>query len=267
MSNFGPPGYGGGHGDPFADPFGPSMPMGPPAGAFAAPTQPPLVPAPAQRATSVAAGWSIASAVTGVVAVAVALTPFYTGIPSWVGFIGAALGMGALAAGILALRRVRRAGVQPSLPAVTGVVAAGLAGVLVVVSVLIDVNQPGGHRDSTSDGPVSGETKDTTVVMRDQLDVSFGTFDYKVDGPTIRGRLPVTFRNKLDKPRQYDVSVAGFEGEHTQVCSTLRLEPGALDAHATTTVDYFDIGIPNAAVADRLRSSTFRVVQAWSRPV
>ncbi|OBC03230.1 hypothetical protein A5784_15115 [Mycobacterium sp. 852013-50091_SCH5140682] len=267
MNNFGPPGYGGGHGDPFADPFGPSAPMGSPAGDFIPPPRPPLVPAPVQRATSVAGGWSVMSVATGVVAVGLALTPFYTDIPSWVGFIGAAIGIGALAAGILALRRVRRAGAQPPVPAVTGVVAAGLVAVLVVVSVLIDVNQPDRRRDSVAHGPVSGETKDTAVVMHDQLDVSFGTFDYKVDGPTIRGRLPVTFRNKLDKPRQYDVSVAGFEGEHTQVCSTLKLEPGALDAHATTTVDYFDIGIPNATIADRLRSSTFRVVQAWSRPV
>lgn len=269
MTNFGagPPGYGGGHNDPFAGPFGPSTPMEPQMGSFAPPSQPPLVPAPAQPATRVAAGWAITSATLAVIAVAAAVAPFYSSAPTWVGYIAAAIGIGALALGILALIQAARAGARVSVIAIAGVVATGLVGVLLAVSVLIDVNTPDGHRDSVAQGPVSGETKDTAVVMRDQLEVSFGTFDYTVDGTTIRGRLPVTFRNKLDKPRQYDVSIAGFEGEHTQVFSSVRLKPGALDAHATSTVDYFDIGIPNAAIAQRLRSSSFRVVQAWSRPV
>src|SRR5262245_58062382 len=108
MTNFGagPPGYGGGQGDPFAGPGRPA-PTGfpPPPGNFAPPSQPPLVPAPARRVSPVATGWSIASVLIGVVAVALAVAPFYTSVPAWVGFIGAAIAIGAVVPGILALVR------------------------------------------------------------------------------------------------------------------------------------------------------------------
>ena len=206
--------------------------------------------------------------VVGIMAAALMMVLFYTDAPYWLAFVGAALGIVGVAAGVAGLRYGRTNGIN----VVPGVVAGGVAIVLAVVAVLIHVNGPAGpsRNGQASATPASGATYDTATVLRDELEVSFGKLEYTLrNGLVSDTRLPVTFHNKLNVTRDFDVAIGGFDGEHTQIADSVSgTNPGPIAANATTTIDYFTVGLqlfPD--VAERLKSSTFRVIMATSKAV
>ena len=271
MTNFVPP-----FGDPFGPPGGYPPPQGygpppqgfvPPHQGFGPPRPAPPQPAPA-RPNAVGAVWSMVALVVGIMAAALMMVLFYTDAPYWLAFVGAALGIVGVAAGVAGLRYGRTNGIN----VVPGVVAGGVAIVLAVVAVLIHVNGPAGpsRNGQASATPASAATYDTATVLRDELEVSFGKLEYTLrNGLVSDTRLPVTFHNKLNVTRDFDVAIGGFDGEHTQIADSVSgTNPGPIAANATTTIDYFTVGLqlfPD--VAERLKSSTFRVIMATSKAV
>lgn len=279
MTNFGQsqPGNGGGFGSPFGDPFaaGGQHQGGYPGGGFAPPPPPPPV---QHRSPTVKPGgilWPMVSVAVGIVGVALVLVPFYTDAPFWLGLIGAAVGLAGLAAGVVGILQARRAAAQAPALAVSGVVAAGVAVVLAVSLVLIQVNSHDeGPAPASSTAADDGSIDDVDLILRDQLKVTFGEFEYTTDdrlgvSRVKDSKLPVTFHNKLDTARDFSVHIAGFADEDTQLAdsSGRGLSPGTLEANATTTVDYFTLGVTDPDVAERLKSAEFRVLTAWSRTV
>ncbi|MGA5544248.1 hypothetical protein ACPCIR_20520 [Mycobacterium sp. NPDC051198] len=274
MTSFGQQPPGGGSGSPFGDPFAGGS-YGPGQGGYpdAVSTPPPPVGQPLPpRAHSGGALWPIVSVVIGIIGVALVLVPFYSGAPFWLGLVGTAIGLAGLAAGIVGIRQAGRDREQVPALAISGVVAAGVAVVLSLSSVLIQVNSPTGSSPASSTAAADSDaTDDVDVILRDQLEVTFGTFEYTTDeggGRVKNSRLSVTFHNKLNTARNFNVDIAGFADERTQIAdSPGGFDPGTLEADATTTVDYFTLGVTDPAVAEKLKSAEFRVVKASSRGV
>ncbi|MEV0674358.1 hypothetical protein [Mycobacterium sp. NPDC050441] len=269
MTGFGQqPSGGGGFGSPFGDPFGAGgqglgHQGGHPDAGLAAP--PPVGQQLPPRANSGGALWPILSAVVGMVGVALVLVPFYSGAPFWLGLIGAAIGLAGLAAGIIGMRQAHRDREEVPALAISGLVAAGVAIVLAVSSVLVQVNSHAGSSPAPSTAAAGGDA--TSKILRDELEVTFGAFEYTLDGSGDRvrtTRMPVTFHNKLNDARNFSVDIAAFADEHTQIGGKFFGKggsPGTLEANATTTVDYFTFET-DPAVAEKLKSAEFKVVTA-----
>ena len=219
--------------------------------------------------------WPIVSLVVGVIGVAVAVVPFYTDAPFWIGAIGALVGLGGLAAGIVGLLQARRNHVPAPALAVSGVVAAGVAVVLALSSVLVHVNSSGSDKASGASSLGGSDiTDDLAVILRDQLDVTIGEFEYTV---TDRGgwdwvessKLPVTFHNKMSTARSFNITIAGFSDEHTQIDDDTGdlLVHSVLAPNATVTVDYFKRGVDDPDVAEKLKTAEFRAIMGSSMEV
>ncbi|WP_454231678.1 hypothetical protein [Mycolicibacterium fortuitum] len=155
MTSFGQQSPVGGSGSPFGDPFGASG-LGPghqggypDAGSAAPPPVGQQLPA---RANSAGALWPTLSVVIGIIGVALVVVPFYSGAPFWLGLIGAAIGLAGLAAGIIGMRQAHRDRAAVPALAISGVVAAGVAVVLAVSSVLIEANSNTGELHRRVDG-------------------------------------------------------------------------------------------------------------------
>lgn len=273
MTSFGQQSPGGGSGSPYGDPFGQSG-LGPghqggyPDAGSAAP--PPVgQPLPA-RANSAGALWPILSVVIGIIGVALVLVPFYSDAPFWLGLIAAVIGLTALAAGIIGMRQAHRDRAEVPALAISGVVAAGVAVVLAVSSVLVQVNSPSGSSPASS--AAADESGATNTVLRDELDVTFGAFEYTLDGGGNKvwsNKIPVTFHNKTSTARDFGVDIGAFVDERTQIGGTFFSKggnPGTLEGDATTTVEYFTFET-DPAVAEKLKSAEFKVVAARSREV
>lgn len=273
MTSFGQEPPGGGLGSPFGDPFGaggpgPGYQGGYPDAGSAAP--PPVGQPLPPRANSGGALWPILSVVIGIISVALVLIPFYSGAPFWLGLIGAVIGLTGLAAGIVGIRQARRDREEVPALAISGAVAAGVAVVLTVSSVLIQVNS---HTGSSPGASTAAADSDATKrILRDELEVTFGAFEYTLDGfgsKVWSTRMPVTFHNKLNTARNFSVDIAAFADERTQIGGKFfgrGGSPGTLEANATTTVDYFTFE-EDVAVAQKLKSAEFKVVAARSSEV
>lgn len=273
MTGFGQQPPGGGFDSPFGDPFAAGgqahgQQHGYPDAGLAAP--PPIGQPLSPRANSAGALWPILSAVIGIIGVALVLVPFYSDAPFWLGLIGAVIGLTALAAGIIGMRQAHRDRAEVPALAISGVVAAGVAVVLTVSSVLVHVNSPSGSSPASSAG--ADESGATNTVLRDELDVTFGAFEYTLDGGANKvwsNKIPVTFHNKTSTARDFGVDIGAFVDERTQIGGTFFSKggnPGTLEGDATTTVEYFTFET-DPAVAEKLKSAEFKVVAARSREV
>lgn len=273
MTSFGQQSPVGGSGSPFGDPFGASG-LGPghqggypDAGSAAPPPVGQQLPA---RTNSAGALWPILSVVIGIIGVALVLVPFYSGAPFWLGLIGAAIGLAGLAAGIIGMRQAHRDRAAVPALAISGVVAACVAVVLAVSSVLIEANSNTGS--STGASTAAADSDATKRVLRDELDVTFGAFEYTLDGGGNKvwsNKIPVTFHNKTNTARDFGVDIGAFTDERTQIGGTFFSRggnPGTLEGDATTTVEYFTFET-DPAVAEKLKSAEFKVVAARSREV
>ncbi|WP_131812897.1 hypothetical protein [Mycolicibacterium peregrinum] len=273
MTGFGQQPPGGGFDSPFGDPFAAGgqahgQQHGYPEAGLAAP--PPVGQPLSPRANSAGALWPILSVVIGIIGVALVLVPFYSDAPFWLGLIGAVIGLTALAAGIIGMRQAHRDRAEVPALAISGVVAAGVAVVLAVSSVLIEVNSNTGSSSGASTAAADGDA--TKRILRDELDVTFGAFEYTLDGGGNKvwsNKIPVEFHNKTNTARDFWVDIGAFADERTQIGGTFFSRggnPGTLEGDATTTVEYFTFET-DPAVAEKLKSAEFKVVAARSTEV
>lgn len=218
-------------------------------------TAAPMPPAPKnqRQAGSLVYLWSAGAIVTGLVGVALALFSFGP-----VGMVIAGIGV---AAGIVALLRTRVVDAHP-LPAVGGLVVAALAvivsAVMIVAPVLVTDNNASASPGESS-GPVDPKeylgNEDVEDVLAHELQVDFGEVTLGSDGPTVT----VTLTNKLDRPKNYGVSVGAFDGSGVQIASVL--DAGAiLGAHAVQKRT-----LPLKGSVDQLKTATFKVTAVKSR--
>ncbi|WKG05564.1 hypothetical protein [Mycolicibacterium sp. HK-90] len=200
--------------------------------------------------------WPLVQVVVAAAGLLLAVVPFYVHVSVVVAVMAIAVGAGGLGLGVRGL--VRSPGF--SVTALTGITAGGLAVLLAVVAILVDVTVP-------AVAPANDRHVDTPQVLDDELEVNFGAFRYRT-GVGATGRtwvwesgLPITVRNKLDATRTFELTVAGFESEHRQVADAsdrFTLKPGA-----TQTIDFFAYGL-SPRVAEKLKSADLRVIVAHS---
>ncbi|MEZ0364757.1 hypothetical protein ACAG26_13775 [Mycobacterium sp. pUA109] len=201
--------------------------------------------------------WTVVAAALGAAALALAIVPFYGQVPVVVAGEAALVGGLGVAAAIAGLAHARRSGRSVSAPTVAGSVAATLAvvlGVIAVTAQLISV------RDQQR-----RPTLDTASVLRRELAVTIGAFDYAgSDSVSLSGGLTVTVRNKLNTTRSFRIAVAAFDRDRHQVMSAS--SAATLAAHATESGEMFTY-LPDEKTAERLKAATFRLIDATSKPV
>ena len=196
------------------------------------------------------------------VGLVLSVIPFYLDVPAWVAAV--AIVVGVAGAGLAGDWLVR--GFSPT--ALAAVTASGLAVVLATVAVLVDANAVAdAAADPFENMGRYGVNYNTASVLEHELDVSFGTFTAKTSTSRATGRpwvsdsrLPVTVRNKLDKKRSFNVTIAGFDGNHqiAEASEDFILGPGA-----EQTIDFFDLGLSLDA-AQQLKTAQLRVIEAHS---
>lgn len=202
--------------------------------------------------------WTVLAAALGVVALAGGLLPFYADLPLVVAVAATVIAVLGVAAGLAGLAHTRGAGRMVSAPAVFGMVAGGLAVVLGVTAVVVGVVSVREQQRRT--------TLDTATVLRKELRVTFGDFDYTgVDSfGFTETQLSVTMRNKLNRTRYFRIAVAAFDRDHHQVASAS--SAALLAANAAQTLELFGY-VSDAKTAELLTHSTFRIIDATSEPV
>ncbi len=196
------------------------------------------------------------SVALGVVALTGAIIPFYAALPAFLPVEAAVIGVLGVAAATAGLAHARRAGWIVSAPAVFGAVASGLSVVVGVTALIVNVISVRVEQRRP--------TLDTATVLSTELQVTLGTFSYTGSGSDIDAQLAVTMRNKLNKVRWFRTVVAAFDRDRHQVMSYTYSE--VLAANATESVETFGY-VPDVKTAERLKNSTFRIIDAISKPV
>lgn len=206
---------------------------------------------PARQPPSV---WTVLAAALGVVALAGGLLPLYADLPLVVAGAATVIALVGVAAGLAGLVHTRRV----SASAVFGMAAGGLAVVLGVTAVVVGVVSVREQQRRP--------TLDTATVLRKELQVTVGDFDYTgVDSFGLtQTQLSVTMRNKLNTIRYFRIAVAAFDRDHHQVASAS--SAALLAANATQTMELFG-HVSDAKTSELLTHSTFRVIDATSEPM
>ncbi|OBC03231.1 hypothetical protein A5784_15120 [Mycobacterium sp. 852013-50091_SCH5140682] len=198
--------------------------------------------------------WAVVSIAVGVGALVLAFIPFYVSV------LGAVLGLGGVATGIVGL--LRRGRGTPA-PAITGIATSAIAAVVGVVMVFV-------HTESAAAPPpapaqqsaqASEDRSNTETVLSKELDVTVGKYEPtgSDSGP---GRLPVTLTNRLTAARTFSVLIVAFDGTDQlasdTVGATLNAGEQKVETAFSRTKPEFQYG--------RLKNATFRVLTAFSIP-
>ena len=225
-------------------------------GSFGAAAAAPEPPQPPSRSP-----WPLVALVVGVCALALAC------VPGGIGFAAIPVGIVGLVAGAIGAKRGGNVGL-----AVGGIVTSVLAMALAVALFFLvyhvskpEQAAPVRTPTSVTSGPatvIPDENTDTELVLREEMDVSFGP--YHDDGGDPDAQNPVaemTIVSKRDITRTCNFQVRGVDSTGAEVIN-LYGNLMTLRPRTTARVNVFHDDKLARAKADRLRDGTFEVTKA-----
>lgn len=187
-------------------------------------------------------GLATASMVLGIIAIIGCWIPFLNIFSIIMGFIGLALGIPAF---IVLLTKKKGS---------MGKTIAGLILCLITVIVGINMNNAAGKAVNDSVDEVNGNK--TEDILKNDIDVNFGT--YTTDGNEYyeSGKLEVTVKNKTNNVQSYTISVEALDSEGVRI-TTDTIYANDLGAGQTAKYDTFSYGN-----VDKLKTTvTFKVYE------
>ncbi len=138
-------------------------------------------------------------------------------------------------------------------------VAALVLGLLAIVFTLIAQSAVSDAIDDLTDDLNYMTGEKTEDVLREYLDVQFGTFRVVQGEFTTDTSLSVTLKNKGSKKQSFDVTVEAVDKDGGRIDTDI-IYVSDLGAGQTQTVEVFDFVIDDRIAA--LKNATFRVVSA-----
>jgi hypothetical protein len=187
-------------------------------------------------------GLATASMILGIIAIIGCWIPFLNIFSIIMGFIGLALGIPAF---IVLLTKKKGS---------MGKTIAGLVLCLITVIVGINMNNAAGKAVNDSVDEINGNK--TEDILKNDIEVNFGT--YTTDGNEYyeSGKLEVTVKNKTDDVQSYTISVEALDSEGVRI-TTDTIYANDLGAGQAAKYDTFSYGD-----VDKLKTAvTFKVYE------